>query len=290
MRPPNALGELGLLLDRAVHRTFSRFAVSVPAFVLADALGGLLQYVPLRITAGPVLLFVAGMVLENRARVIVIASGTAPRGGSAAWRAALRHPAALLYALVGTAEAFVPLAVIVVAGAAVFVVGRTPSAIRGDVAFGGGFVLTGLIMFVVALLLVAAALLATLAAAAATFDTVLARTPPHRALAWWLRQAFRPRALGPTSAAAAIFILLVAGVPLVLGWTIPWGLPALRSVVFAIPEGIADAIALNFVWGWREAILESRHGRDIQALLDQADQPSLTVSPSASSPGVTTSQ
>jgi hypothetical protein len=61
-------------------------------------------------------------------------------------------------------------------------------------------------------------------------------------------------------------------------------------VLFAVPEGIADAIALMFVWRWRDAILERRHGRDIQALLDADAQASLTVSPTAISPGVTTSQ
>ena len=39
---------LGEQLDRGVHLAFARFALVVPAFVLADALGSFLQFVPLR--------------------------------------------------------------------------------------------------------------------------------------------------------------------------------------------------------------------------------------------------
>ena len=278
-----------MLLDRAVHRTFSRFALVVPAFVLADALGGLLQFVSLRVPAGGMVLMLAGMVLENRARVIVIASSRAAPRESTAWVAALRHPAALAYAVVGMVEVLVPyLAFAAVGTALAFAQMSALAAAAGFpvLAYAAAIV----VLLAIVLLLLGVALLVALAGAVATVDTVIEQTPPHRALLWWLRQTFRMRSPGQTLAAAAVFIVLVAGVPEVLGMLIPWGPPALRSVLFAIPEGIADAVALYFVWCWRDAILEGRHGHDIQALLDGAVQPSLTESPSASSPGVTTSQ
>jgi hypothetical protein len=257
--------------------------------VIADALGGMLQLAPVPSPAGPVVLLFAGMVLENRARVVVIASSGAGPRGPVAWAAALRHPAALAYAVVAMVEVLVPyLGLAVVAIALLF--GRIWILARQDgvsgVAFGAGLA----VVFAIAALLFVTALLVALAGVAATFDTVAERRPPHHALAWWLRETFRRRSLGATLVAGLIFIMLVGGVPLTLGWLFTWGPAGVRSVLFAIPEGIADAIALNFVWYWREAIVEGRHGRDIQALLDGAVQPVLTVSPSASSPGVTTSQ
>ena len=214
--------EFGMLLDRAVHLTFTRFAGVIPAFILADALGGLLQPAWLPGPGGYIALMLAGMILENRARVVAIASRDAAKRGSAAWGAALRHPAALVYAVVAMVEGSIWYQLLLI----------------------GGFIF------------------------------VLVSLPATQAGLPWF----------------AYVIVHVAGLPLVLGLLIRWGPSELRAVLFAIPEGIADAIALVFVWRWRDAFLERRHGHDIQALLDASAQSPRTVSPSATSPGVTTSQ
>ena len=279
--------ELGMLLDRAVHLTFTRFAGVIPVFILADALGGLLQPAWLPGPGGYIALMLAGMILENRARVVAIASRDAGKRGSAAWGAALRHPAALVYAVVAMVEGSIWYQLLLIGGF-IFVLVSLPATQAGVPWFA--YVIVLVVGLTVALLLLAASLLITLAGVAATFDTVIERTPPHRALWWWLRETFRMRSLGTTLPAAAIVAVLVAGLPLVLGLLIRWGPSELRAVLFAIPEGIADAIALVFVWRWRDAFLERRHGHDIQALLDASAQSPRTVSPSATSPGVTTSQ
>jgi hypothetical protein len=211
--------ELGLLLDRAVHDTFARFSVVVPAFVLADALGGLLEPAWLPGPVGYIALLFAAMVLENRARVIVIASGDETTRRSPAWAAALSHPAALVYAVVGMVDQFIPYELLGI-GAGIFIlVSPSANASRAPVI---AFVVVLIVALAVALLLLVVSLLVALAGVVATFETVVERTPPHRALAWWLRQTFRIRSLGATLPAAATFAVLVAGVPLVLTLLIRW--------------------------------------------------------------------
>ena len=129
--------------------------------------------------------------------------------------------------------------------------------------------------FTLAIVLAAALLvvlmLVALAGVVATIDTVVDGTAPHRALGHWLRRTFRRRGLGTTLVAAAEVVLLFAGVPLLLGLIPRWAPQGVMSGIDAIPEGIADAVALMFAWRWRDTVNDSRDGRDIERLLDAHD-------------------
>ena len=263
---------LGEQLDRGVHLTFARFALVVPAFVLADALGSFLQLVPLRGAGGSLALLFAGMVCENRARVVVIASMHAGRR-SPDWSQVLRHPAALAFAVVTMLDLLIPyLAMGVVAGL-VFGLLRLPAI--ASVALP--VTLISIVGFTLGLVLAAALLVAltlvALAGVVATIDTVVDGTAPHRAFGHWLRRTFRRRGLGTTLVAAAAVVMLFAGVPLLLSMIPQWAPVGVMIVIDAIPEGVADAVAMMFAWRWRDTVNDSRDGRDIELLLDAHDPP-----------------
>ena len=282
-----ALQLTGLLLDRAVHETFARFGIIVPVFIVADALGGLLELAPGNWPGRFFVLLLAGMFFENRARVVMIATLAQPAPSGTVWRAALRHFAAVPLTLVDLLDIGMPyLALVVVLVPFALVTRVLPARIPFT------FLLAYAAVFAVVMVLAAALLvclvLVVFACAVATLDVVLERTPVHRALGSWLRRCFRLRALGSTLLAATAFAILVTGVPELLS-VVPWGPPAVRDSLCAIPEGIADAVAMIFAWRWRDAVLEQREGRDLDALLDRA-QRAVSTSPRASAPGITTSQ
>jgi hypothetical protein len=282
-----ALQLTGVLLDRAVHQTFARFGIVVPVFIVADALGGLVQVAPGSWPGKFFVLLLVGMFFENRARVVTIATLTQPAPSVTVWRAALRHFATVPLTLADVLDAATPYLVLVLVAVPFTFVTRV-ALVRIPfpflLAYAAGFT----IVMVLASALLVCLLLVVFACAAAMLDVVLERTPVHRALASWLRRCFRLRALGSTLAAATAFAILVVGVPALLSVVIPWGTPPVRAALFATPEGIADAIAMIFVWHWRDAILEQREGRDLEALLGRA-QPAI-ASPTATTPGTRTSQ
>lgn len=261
---------LGEVLDRAVHRTFGRFAVVVPPFVLADALGSLLQFAPL---SGPVTSFaflLAGVVLENRARVVTIVTLGEPARRRTAWGAALRHPGALLFAPIGALDYALPFLAAGLIGGAFVAIVRLRAIFGNGVGVPVPLLIGAAIGLLIGIVLLVALLLLALAAAAATVETVLDRRPPQRSLGRWLGHTFRRRDLLTTLLAAIVFELLVIGVPYFLSVAFPWGPLSVRAALDAVPEGIADAIALLFVWGWRDLILATRQGRDLEAALDAA--------------------
>lgn len=283
-----ALQLTGLLLDRAVHETFARFGIIVPVFIVADALGSLLEVAPWNWPGRFFVLLLVAMFFENRARVVMIATLAQPTPSGTVWRAALRHFAAVPLTLAEVLDVGTPyLALVVVAVPFILVtrvlLARIPFTFL--LAYAAGFA----VVMVLAAALLICLLLVVFACAAATLDVVLERTPVHRALGSWLRRCFRLRALGSTLLAATAFAILVVGVPALLSVVIPWGPPVVRDSLCAIPEGIADAVAMIFAWRWRDAVLEQREGRDLDALLDRA-QRAVSTSPRASAPGVTTSQ
>lgn len=259
---------LGVQLDAAVHVTFARFAVVAPAFIVADGLGSCLQLVPLNGPVGSIVLLFVATVLENRARVVAIASARHGDRRRVDWGAALRHPAALAFAVLSMLELGIPyLALGVVSGLA-FVLFRIPMVTLSGRPTSFLFLFAAILAVAVGAVLLVALLLVALAGVVATIDTVLDGTAPHRALGRWLRLAFARRSLGPTVFAAAVVVLLFAGVPMLLAVAIPWGPLPVRIAIDAIPEGVADAVAVMFAWRWRDAALNRRAGRDIEQLLD----------------------
>ncbi len=282
--PPAELHALGEMLDRAVHRTVRRFGAAAPVMILADASGSLLSFV----ISNPLLWLVAAMLISDRARVVALASVRAERGHRIAWSAALRYPAALLFTVPALLDYAVPFVSLFVFEAPFALVQLFPRvAATGAPREALAFIIVLLAVLAGAALLVAL-LLFMLGAVVAMIDVVFDGAPPLRALRFWLAQTFRRRGFVSTLLAAAVFALLVIGTPALLELVaIP--LPgALRAAVDGVPEGIADAIALLFAWEWRDAMLVRRHGRDIETLLGA--HISSSASPSASSPGVTTSQ
>ena len=284
--PPSELHALGEILDRAVHRMVRRFGAVAPPMILADASGSLLSLV----LHNPALWWAVAMLIENRARVVALVSVRAERGHRIAWSAALRYPVALLFAVPALLDYAVPYVAVFVLGAPFVLVQMVPGvAATGAPRVALLFVVVVLLALAGAALLVAL-LLFMLGALVAMIDVVFDGAPPLRALRFWLAQTFRRQGFVPTLLAAAVFALLVIGTPYLLNLVpVPFPIPGVASAaVQAIPEGIADAIALLFAWEWRDAVLARRHGRDIAALL--AAQSASSASPTASSPGVTTSQ
>jgi hypothetical protein len=258
---------LGEILDRSVHLTVRRFAVVAP-FVLADALGSLIGFLPLRGGIAVATFLIGAMLCENRAQVVALASiGREDRRG-VAWSAVFRHPGALMFALVGILDYAVPYLVVGIASLVAFATVSGPGAIGASL--GLAFILMIVVVLALLLSLLVALLLFALAAVAATVDVVLDRTVPHRALGRWARLTFRRRSSLTTLLAATVFMLLTIGVPFLLN-LVSWGPPAIQTILDAIPEGIADAIALMFAWGWRDLILDRRLGQDMNRLLDAGD-------------------
>jgi hypothetical protein len=285
---PSELHALGEILDRAVHRTVRRFGAVAPVMILADASGSLLSFV----VRNGVLWWAIAMLIENRARVVALVSVRAERGHRIAWSAALRYPVALLFAVPALLDYIVPYVAVFVFGAPFFVAQVFPRIVTSG-APRAAFVFLALTLLTLAgAAVLVALLLFMLGALVAMIDVLFEGAPPLRALRFWLAQTFRRRGFVSTLLAAAVFALLVVGTPFLLSWVpfpIPIPIPRVATAALhGIPEGIADAIALLFAWEWRDALLARRHGRDIEALL--AAQSASSASPSASSPGVTTSQ
>lgn len=280
------LGALGEILDRAVHRTVRRFGAAAPALILADASGSLLSFIPV----AEFWWFAAALLLENRGRVVALASLRRAPGHRVAWSAALRHPAALLFAIPAALDYTVPYLTLFVVSSPFMLVTRTARILTAGNGFAALFYGVAVLVLLLATALLVVVLLLMLGAMAATIDTVLDGAPPLRALGFWLAQTFRRRGFGATLLAGAVFALLVIGTPFLLELIpLPFAIPhALYVALEGIPEGIADAIAVVFAWEWRDEVLRRRRGRDLELLL--AAQSASSASPIASSPGVTTSQ
>ncbi len=263
---------LGEALDRAVHRTFGRFVAVVTPFVLADAFGNMTQLAPLSGVVSA-FAFILGMLVYNRAQVVMIETVGEPNRRGPAWAAAFRHRRALVFALIAMLDYAIPFLAVGVVAVVYFAI----TSFRGYVGSGIAAVVVFFIVVVIALalatMLLVVLLIFVLSAAAATLETVLDGTAPHRSLGRWLRHTFRWRELRPTLLAAAVFALLVLGVPGFLAAVFRWGPDYVRLGLYTIPEGIADAIALMFAWEWRDLILTSRQGHDIEAVLESGPAP-----------------
>jgi hypothetical protein len=283
----SALRETGDLLDRGVHLVGQRVVTIGLPFVLADVLGNFTVALP---SAGGWLsipIMVLALAFGNRAQVIGVRSSVRFDAARTDWRAVFHRPDLLWIVPLDALTYAVPFLLMFLALflAGLFRIGPVVTAVPD------GRVLLALaaLLAIVSALALAAVLLISFAVCAATVEAVVEDVSVGRALGRWLREVFRRRSLGAALLAAAVFAVLVIGMPTLLS-IVPFGPNWLRNIVNGIPEGLADAVALFFAWGWRDAVLDRHRGRDIAALLDERDQPSVSDSPRATIPGVTTSQ
>ncbi|HTD33581.1 MAG TPA: hypothetical protein VK665_07980 [Candidatus Elarobacter sp.] len=289
-RAAGDLREVAVLLDRAVHLTFTRLTVMVTPFLVAAIVSNLMQW-PLDFLSALIVVASVGAVIGNRAWVVVVASLQAGRRRPD-WSAALRYWPALWYALVTPvwivatygALLVAEYGALVVAAAFVALVRRIPA----PAIFGPLPLTAALAILAVVSVVLLALMLAGFAGSIASIDTVLEGCAPRRAVARWLREIFRPAMLS-RSISAALVILIVGGVaPLLCSYVFMWLPRPLIALVTAVPYALANALSLAFVMERRAAVLAERYGADIAASL--AGQTPISASPTASSPGVTTSQ
>jgi hypothetical protein len=281
-----ALRETGDLLDRAVHVVARRIVPVGLPFVLADVLGNFTNVLAWSGLADIALLGLA-LAFVNRARVIAVRSSARFDAALTDWRAVFHRPDLLWIVPLDALTYAVPFLVgfLALSLAGLFRIGPLATAVPGV----RMLLAVAALLAIVSALALAAVMLISFAACAATVDVVVDDVAIHRALGRSLREVFRRRSLAVALPAAAVFAVLVIGVPTLLS-IFPLGHDWLRYIVTGIPEGLADAVALFFVWGWRDAVLDRHRGRDIAALLDERDQSSASGSPTPTAPGVTTSQ
>ena len=293
----NGAAWVGELLDRAVHRVGRRFVAVVWPFVVVEAVAELLEEAPPSwLTVVVLMTFFA--ILRTQARVMAIRRSAAPLERRTRRALASRFLVTLPFALVSMLEYTPPF---ITAGLVIAIMTLSGGLGSGPYAFLPGALrpieaAAGAGAFVLLIGVMALSLLVPFAGAAALVETVLVGTPAYRSLGRWLREAFRPRNLSTTLFAGFCFALLVNGVALLVGG-IQFGFirahlalhipPWVYAVASGLLGGIADASAFFFAWCWRDASLDRRRGRDLQAELDAS---ATSVSPTLTTPGTTTSQ
>jgi hypothetical protein len=247
------------LLDLAVNDTVRRWPMIVP-FVVLGFIIELGQGSP---QIDFIVVGIVGALLENRTRVIAVASLNAGKG--IRWSAAVRYRTGLWLAFAELLS-FAPL---ILASIALII----PYAIwkNGQLMFDGRWGIglpASVIADVTAAILFAVTTLVVLAAFAALMDVVADQARWRPALGSWLWRCFRRRTLASTLLAGIVLqVLFVCGTGLSL--LLPPRPYVVHALVFCVPDGIADTLAFFFVWHWRSWRIDIDHGRDIsQGLLD----------------------